>query len=287
MAEQESDSHWVIRTWKVVFRAAWRFHEIDGSTSAASFGYYAIFALLPLILLFITIGSLFLNQEEVARHLIKTMELYVPLGEGDKSAVENGIHGVLVARKGASALAVLALIWSSSQLFHTIVHGVNKAWNTIEYPWWHVPVKSFVLLGLTASAFFIGILVPVVLNSLRHTELFEAPRFTGAFHLAEVLVPSLVLLYGLTMFYRFVPRRKTLFSEVFVAALVTTALLQLCRQFFEVYVYQFGNFNALYGTLAVIAVLLMWIYLSGVIIIYGGCLCAAQKEVFGRGPVAD
>jgi Ca2+-transporting ATPase len=282
MVEKQPHSHWVIRTWKVFLRAALKFHQIDGSTSAASFGYYAIFALVPLILLFITIGSLFLNQDDVARHLIRTMELYVPFRAEDKIALENGIHEVLIARKGASALAVLALIWSSSQLFHTIVHGVNRAWDTVEYPWWHVPVKSFVLLGLTASAFFIGILVPVIINSLRHMEVFEKQRFTGFFHFVEVLLPSLVLLYGLTMFYKFVPRRRPLFSEVIVAAMATTFLLQVCRLLFEIYVYQFGNFNALYGTLAVIAVLLMWIYLSGVIIIYGGCLCAAQKEVFGK-----
>src|SRR5206468_2008791 len=101
------------------------------------------------------------------------------------------------------------------------------------------------------------------------------------FSMAAMLVPSLVLFYGLCLFYMFVPRRKTLFSEVFVAALISTTLLQVCRHLFERYVYQFGNFNALYGTLAVIVVLLMWIYFSGMIIIYGGCLCAAQSEVLG------
>ena len=69
---------------------------------------------------------------------------------------------------------------------------------------------------------------------------------------------------------------------VLLAALTTTILLQVCRLLFEVYVAQFGNFNALYGTLAVIVVVLMWIYLSGVVIIYGGCLCAAQHEMFGK-----
>jgi Ca2+-transporting ATPase len=39
------------------------------------------------------------------------------------------------------------------------------------------------------------------------------------------------------------------------------------------------NFNALYGTFGSVLALLMWIYLSGSIIILGGCLAAAQYEI--------
>lgn len=274
---------WLKKPLKVFLNAAWKFHEIDGSSRAASFGYYAFFALFPLVLLFITIGSFFLNQEDVTQHVIGNIEQYLPLGQRDKTAVEATIRGVLQARQGASAVALLALIWSASQLFHAIVRGVNRAWNTTEDAWWHVPIRSFAMLGLVASALFIGILAPVILNSLRHTALFDGQEFKTMFRLTSLLVPSLVLFYGLCMFYKFAPRRKTRFSEVFLAALITTVLLQVCRLLFEVYVARLGNFNALYGTLAVIVVVLMWIYLSGVIIIYGGCWCAAQHEAFEKG----
>ncbi|MFZ2280378.1 MAG: YhjD/YihY/BrkB family envelope integrity protein [Prosthecobacter sp.] len=72
-----------------------------------------------------------------------------------------------------------------------------------------------------------------------------------------------------------------LHSEVAFAAFLTTILLQVCRRLFEHYVYDLSNFNTVYGAFAVVIVLLMWIYLSGVIIMYGGCLCAAQDSVSG------
>jgi len=196
--------------------------------------------------------------------------------------VDAAIHGIIDARGGVGFLAMLGLVWSSSHFLHAMVRGVNSAWGTIEYPWWRLPMQSFMMLGLVASALFIGVLVPVALSHLRHLVLLRGEAFSGLFDLATVLVPSLVLFYGFSMFFKFSPRRRTQFSEVAFAAFLTTALLQVCRHLFERYVYELSNFNAIYGTVAIVIVLLMWIYLSGVIIIFGGCLCAAQAEVFGK-----
>jgi len=86
------------------------------------------------------------------------------------------------------------------------------------------------------------------------------------------------------MFYKYAPRRKTLFKEVWVSALLVTLLLQLLIKGFIFYAANFAKFGALYGTLGSVVAVLMWIYLSGSMIIFGGCLCAAQSEVLaGQG----
>jgi YihY family inner membrane protein len=266
------------RAWRIALRAGFKFHEIDGNSRAASFAFYAFFALFPLIILFVTVGSFFLNHDEVVRQVMKNVEEYIPLGKDDQASVESAVHGALRARRGASILAVLGLLWSASQLFHAMVRGVNRAWGTTEHPWWQVPIKSLAMLGVVATALFVGVLVPVVVKSLSGTAIFGGEVFTGMFRMIALLAPSLVLFCGLSLFYKVAPRRRTLFSEVVLAALIVTVLLQVSRSLFERYVNHFANFNALYGTLAVIVVLLMWIYLSGIIIIYGGCLCAARSE---------
>jgi YihY family inner membrane protein len=81
------------------------------------------------------------------------------------------------------------------------------------------------------------------------------------------------------MFYKLAPRRRTTFREVWVAALAVTLGLDLLRRMFELYTTNIGNFNAVYGTLGGVLALLMWIYLSGSLIILGGCLAAAQYEI--------
>ncbi len=280
--ERHPRLEWLSRVGKMLWDAVSKFFAIDGEQRAAAFAYYAFFALFPLILLLVTIGSQFWDTNAVESYILLNLNHYVPFNTSDRDIIRTTIHGIVDKRGSISFLAVLGLIWSSSHFLHAMVRGVNSAWGTIEYPWWRLPVQSFLMLGWVASALFIGVLVPLTLGRLRHIVLFQAEAWSGLFDLVTVFVPSLVLLYGLTMFFKFAPRRRTQLSEVIIPAITTTVLLQACRHLFEMYVYDLSNFNAIYGTVAIVIVFLMWIYLSGVIIVFGGCLCAAQAEVFGK-----
>ncbi|HYF35174.1 MAG TPA: YihY/virulence factor BrkB family protein [Prosthecobacter sp.] len=279
---------WLQRVLRMFWGAVLKFFEIDGEQRAASFAYYAFFALFPLILLFVTIGSQFFDAQTVADYVIKNLAQYMPFNPTDKHVIDRTIHGIVESRDRVSLLAGVGLLWSSTHFFHAMVRGVNRAWGTIEYPWWRLPMHSVMMLGLVASALFIGVLAPVILNYMQRLTVLNAEFFSGLFQYAGYLVPSAVLFYGLSMFFKFAPRRPTQFSEVAIPALITTVLLQVCRRLFERYVYEISNFNAVYGTFAIVVILLVWIYFSGVIIIYGGCLCAAQADIFGvskLGPV--
>jgi YihY family inner membrane protein len=98
---------------------------------------------------------------------------------------------------------------------------------------------------------------------------------------ARLLLPSLVLFYAFSMFYKFAPRKHAHFKQIWVAALMVTLALQALRNLFIYYTQHIAHFNVVYGALGSVVALLMWIYLSGMIIILGGCLCAAQDKVFG------
>jgi YihY family inner membrane protein len=100
--------------------------------------------------------------------------------------------------------------------------------------------------------------------------LFNALRF---------LLPPFVSFYGFLMFYKFAPRRKTMFREVWVAALIVTLGMDVLQRVFMLYTKNVTNFDALYGTFGSIVALLMWIYLTGSLIIFGGCFAAAQYEI--------
>lgn len=272
---------WLRRALKMFWTAGLKFVDIDGEQRAAAFAYYAFFALFPLILLFVTLGSQIWDHATVVNYIIANVGQYLPFNPADRQTLDAAIRAIVDVRGSVNTFALLGLAWSASRFFHSMVRGVNSAWDTIEYPWWHLPLHSLMLLSLVASALFIGMLVPLMLGYLRHTPLLPMQMFDGPFEIIIWCVPSLVLFYGLSVFYKTSPRRRTRLSEVAFPSLFTTMLLQVCRDLFERYVYGLSNFNTVYGAFAVVIVLLMWIYLSGVIIMYGGCLCAAQARVFG------
>jgi YihY family inner membrane protein len=278
------------RLWAIVWRAAQKYDETDGEQRAASFAYYAFFAMFPLILLLITIGTSFLKtpaaQAEATNKIMEYVSAYIPLEAQDATVVINTINGVVKSRRSASIIAIGVLLWSALRFFQALVRGVNRAWGTKEYSWWRLPIKNLFMTGILASALLLGVIAPSVLKAVE--ELYwKHSREVGLdfgfvwylFEFAKLGIPLLVLFYGMSMFFKFAPRRRTLFREVWSAALFVTISLEILQRLFVLYTKNIGQFNALYGTFGSVVALLLWIYLSGSIIILGGCISAARYEI--------
>jgi len=266
------------------WQALKKYVETDGEQRAASFAYYALFALFPLILLFVSIGSLFLDETRSAATLIHYVSDYIPVGLDGQNVVIDTIRGVIQSRRSVSSVAVFGIFWGALGFFHALVRGVNRAWGTHEYPWWKLPFKNLAMVGIVASALFLGMIVPGIMIAIqtfmqRHSFGFYEGTVLMILEKMQFCIPLIVLFYGFSMFYKFAPRRSTSFSEVWIASLVVTFLLHFLRNLFILYVLNFTHFNKIYGALGGVVALLMWVYLSGTIIIFGGCLCAAQAEV--------
>jgi len=274
------------KTWRVIWLALCKYAHTDGEQRAASFAYYALFALFPLLVLFVTISSQFIDKQEASDKIVKFINNYVPMGDEGEDAVIHTVIGVVNSRTPVGIFAVLALVWGSLGFFHALVRGVNRAWGTFEYPWYRLPFKNLAMVGILASALFIGIIAPVIMQAVQDYLLRENPTIWAnmwhTFNAAQQLLPWLVLFYAFSMFYKFAPRQHPQFSEVWLSALVVTFALQGLRKLFVLYTHSFIHFNKVYGAFGGIVALLMWIYLTGSVIIFGGCLAAARAEILGK-----
>jgi Ca2+-transporting ATPase len=281
-------SSWWRTAGAVIWRALIKYDETDSEQRAASFAYYAFFALFPLIILLITIGTTFFGSREIAAKAItEQIQQYIPgVEENEAANVFKTVDGVVNSRRSASFIAFLVLAWSALRFFQALVRGVNRAWGTKEFTWWRLPIKNFFMTGILASALLLGTVAPTVVNyieyfywTLSRNTALEFDNAKHWFNFLRFLVPPFVLFYGFLMFYKFAPQRKTTFREVWAAALFATIGLDALQRLFVLYTKNIGHFNALYGTFGGVVALLMWIYLSGSIIILGGCLAAAQHEI--------
>jgi Ca2+-transporting ATPase len=270
------------RQWRVLWLTVLRYSSIGGEQRAASFAYYAFFALFPLLLLLASIGSYFLDPARVGNWVLNSVSAYVLVENTKHDMVTQTIRGVIKARRGVGSFAVLGLIWSSLRFFQALVHGVNRAWGTHEYTWWRLPIQNLLLVALTASALFIGMAAPPVLQRLEVLVHLQFPFAISIIAFVRFLVPSVVLFYGFSMFYKLAPRRKTTFGEVWQAAMLVTILIQFLQSAFLLYTRNVAHFNAVYGAFGSVIAVLMWIYLSGSVIILGGCFSASQAEIAGR-----
>ena len=273
---------------RVLWLTVIKYSTIDGPQRAASFAYYAFFALFPLLLLLVSVGSFFFDPSKVGNVVLDNVSRYVLVDSDKHDLVRQTIRGVVKARRGVGLFAVLGLIWSSLRFFQSLMIGINRAWGTHEYSWWRLPLQNLLMVGVLASALVLGFLTPVVLKSaevaliagLKPT--FWTYLLAFGFDTVRFLIPTCVLFYGISMFYKLAPQRPTTFREVWLAALAASLLLQILQVLFILYARNVAHFNAVYGAFGSVIAVLMWVYLSGSVIIMGGCYCAARAEVTGR-----
>jgi membrane protein len=69
--------------------------------------------------------------------------------------------------------------------------------------------------------------------------------------------------------YRFVPNRKTYWRHVWLGAVIAAILFEVAKSLFVWYLARFTNYNQVYGSLASVIILLLWLYLSSLVLILG------------------
>ncbi len=275
--------------WAVMWRTGVKFVETDGEHHAAAFAYYALFALLPLLVLLITFGTRFFGDRiEATNAIFDLLSQYIVVDLGSPEQVRATVETFMQSRLGSGLVSLGILTWCALKFFQSLVRATNRAWGTHEYSWWRLPLKNLLMVAVLASALLIGLVAPAMLNGFEryyvaHRDMFSFDFGLGGWvvHTARSLLPPLLLFYSLALFYKFAPRRKTTFREVWIEALLVTAALGGLQKLFVVYAGHVANFNVLYGTFGSVVALLLWIYLTGTVIIGGGCACAARAEISG------
>lgn len=265
--------------WRIIKLVRARWAEVDGDQRAAAFAYYLLLSLLPLTLLLVTAGSLFVEREVATQAVVKLVNHYTPLTSEQERGAVSAIHGMLEARGKINLAALPLLLWGALKFLRTLIRTTNRVWHSPPYNWWLVPLKSLGLLGITVSAVLIGILLPGLARLVRPWLTTQLEFSQWVFALLFQLIPWLVLFYGLLMIYKLTPSRNTKFSEVWRGALGATVLIGLGEWLFLVCTANFAHFNVLYGALGGILAFLLWLYLSSCVGVLGICFCAAQAEV--------
>ena len=256
-----------------------KFSQIDGKEWAGAFAFNAFFSLFPLIVLSVTIASAFIDRDHAGAEVIAYVETYIPISGDMQSYIFNTVAGVIKTPGQAGIIAFLMLVWAAMQFFSSLICATNRAWGNMVNSLWRLPLKSLVFLVVMVCTVLIGIVAPAFMKIVE-TRLFPVNVFTSEIYtLGSYVIPLIVVFLSLSLFYQLAPRRRTHFAEIWPAALGATVILKAAESLFIVYVKNFAGLNAGHGAFGGIMALLLWIYYSGYIFIFGACFCAAQAQM--------
>jgi membrane protein len=235
------------------------------TVSAGHLAYVSLLSLVPFIMVFFTILSAFPAFGRVRGELEELIFASLLPQAGDQLQVYMGEF--VGNASGMGAVGVLSLVVVALLLISNIDKTLNHIWQAkSERP----VVFTFAIywMVLTLGPLLIGssVIVSSYLLSLAKYADEYTPGFTT---LMLKAVPFITSTCAFFLVYMLVPNKKIEVKHAAAGALVAAILFELSKKAFAFYITNFPSYQVIYGALAIVPLLFVWVYLSWVVVLVG------------------
>jgi membrane protein len=261
----------VVRVLRAVVHAWW---EDDVPRMGAALAYYTLFAIAPVLVVASGIAGTVFSTDTVRAEMVSQIDQLV--GHDGAQAVQSLLDGAGQRRVGAVAtvLGGIAFVVAATGAFLELQAALNTVWRVKPNPGGHL--RAFLVdrlrsFGLVVA---IGFLLTVSLAVTAAFSTFSAwlSRHSSSVPLVWSGVSVLVPLVGTTslfaLLYRVLPDVKLRWRDVATGACVTAVLFTVGQQLIGLYVGQ-SSVVAGYGPAGSVMILLLWVYYSCQIVLFG------------------
>jgi membrane protein len=260
-------------TWSVVFKRTFKeaFWNDNCLGMAAQLAYYFFFALFPALLFVLAVASYF-PVEALVDDLFRNLGGFVPpealrIITEQLTKISEGEQG------GLLTFGVLTALWSSSAAMTAIIDTLNAAYDIEEgRPWWKV---RLIAIALTIGvAIFILISFTLILVGPRIAEIIAARTplgsvFVWTWKVLQWPIAFALASAGIAIIYYFAPDAEQDWVWLTPGSMFATATWLAASLGFKYYVANMGTYTETYGAIGGVMVLMLWFYISGIVLLLG------------------
>lgn len=271
-------------SWKYIAKKTWReFSEDQATDLAAALTYYAVLAIFPALLAFVSLIGLFGDPGSTTRSLLELATGLVPDSTLD---VIRGPIDELAASPAAGWAFVVGVggaLWSASGYVGAFSRAMNRIYEIDEgRPFWKLrPVT----LGVTVLAVVVAVIAAVVVTAAGPiAENLGEALGIGDAALAVwnvvrwALLAFLAILIIAVLYYATPNVKQPRFRWMSVGAFVALVVWAVASLGFGFYAANFSSYNATYGAIGGIIVFLLWVWLSNLALLFGAELDAELER---------
>ena len=274
-------------SWDIVKESFKCFFENDSFSYASSIAFSTIFSLPAILIIALAIGSTFYERNVVQDELINQVGRLV--GSETAKEIENILLQASVDNTSwwAKTVGVATLFVSATTVLMSLQSSLNKIFGIKPKPqrgWVKYIINRLVSLAMVISFGFV-LLVSLVIDTILVVFQEMLTRFVEGFTLFLVTALNLTIslafitvIFGLL--FKVLPDATIKWKDVWVGALVTTLLFTLGKYLIGFYL---GNssFNSAYGAAGSLVIILLWVYYSTVIFLFGAELTSVYAKYAG------
>ena len=260
----------------VLMRAIEKSNEDHAKDMAASIAFFSFFSLFPLLVGVIAGASLFLERTAIQARLDRMLSYEFP---GSADFLRSNIEALIDLRGAAGIASVIGLLWSASKMFGALSRGINLALGIPkDHPFYLSRIRYFAMTVAVSLLLFGAVAVSTTVDVFTQFDLSRFGVDTTAFEWLGGHVASFVFVFVVVLvLYNIVPYRRPPWREVWPGAVTAAFLFEIGKALFVIYLENARSLQAVYGSLTSVIVLLLWLYFSARVLLFGAELIAVRK----------
>lgn len=250
-----------------------RFFAVDGFFLAAGLAFFFLVCMIPLVLLGVSLVGFVLSTEQAAREVIGQLTRNFPVY---KSEITAALLRIVRTRGAFGLVGTVVLVVFSMPLLgavRLVMHRLLGVRGTRGF------VRSLLVDAVTVLLLcvllFGATVVTWVAQWFHDLVVATAPRpvpWASAIPIGLSLVLSAVMFY---LGYRYVPHRPVRALPALAGGVMASVLWEVAKQLFRLYIRRVGVYDQIYGPLGVLVAVVMFVYYSAVVFVFGAAYVAA------------
>ena len=275
-----SHNFWVLARDSV---NGWMDH--NASRTGAALAFYTVFSLAPIILLSIAIAGLFFGEKAARGEIFEQISGLI--GPSGAAAVQSVVKNASESGAGAlsTVFSVLTVLIGATTALVELKAGLDKIWDVPpeqRQGFWYLVRTRLLSVGMSLALAFL-LLVSLVVSA----GLAALQKISYGWHVLAFLLDWLNVLVAFALvaalfgtIYKVLPSVRIAWRDVVIGAVVTAALFSLGKYVIGVYLGNSG-LGSTYGAAGSIILLLVWVYYSAQIFLFGAEFTRSYAHRFG------
>ena len=260
------------RLFKSIAGAIERSGKDEIAVRSAALAYYGILSLFPLLLFLVFLGSQFLESAAARSALNDGLEQLIPAAS---EIVRQAVDQSVTARGSIGLIAGIGLLWSASTLFNALTTSLNAIWDASPRPFW----KRRAIAAFSVLTIGLLFLASITLSAMAAIPL--PGQLTGLVRWVNFSVGIFASVLLFWIVYHGIPNKTVNPRATLAGATLAAILWQLAKSAFALYISSgITNYGAIYGSLASVIALILWAYISALILFLGAEFGAALQREF-------